>query len=237
MGATLTTPAGWTKVYDNNGLGAAATNNNALFQKTSAGEQSIAVTYSRDDGLTLYLVELTGATGLATGFLQMAGATSQVLTDTVPGDLVMFMGCTNGGSAGGAATGWAETYVNGGVPFHMGDYQYYTRTPVTTTYQTTYTSGASNVIFSVPSVAIAPGAHLSQEALVALVQATAMGAQVSQEAAVFLLQATPPTKPAQVSQQALVLLYLPTSSIAPVLAVTSQAMFSYFPLRAAVSRV
>jgi hypothetical protein len=42
---------------------------------------------------------------------------------------------------------------------------------------------------------------------------------------------------ARITQQAIEVLYIPTSPIAPVLAVTSQAMFSYFPLRAAVSRV
>jgi hypothetical protein len=60
-------------------------------------------------------------------------------------------------------------------------------------------------------------------------------ARITQQASEVLYTPSTPSN-ARITQQAIEVLYIPTSPIAPTLAVASQAMFAYFPLRAAVSR-
>jgi hypothetical protein len=80
-------------------------------------------------------------------------------------------------------------------------------------------------------------ARISQETIEVLGLNAAANARITQEAAEALY--LPPTMGvhARVTQQAIEVLYLPPSPIAPTMALASSAMFSYFPLRAAVSRV
>lgn len=236
---SLSTPSGWTQVYNNVGVPSTSGANNALFQKTSAGsgDQTITVVTGNTFGMTLYFVELVNA-GIATGFLQANSATSSVLTDSTAGDLVMFMGYANGGSAGGAATGWNETYVSETTGLACGDFQYYTRIPVTTTYQTTFTGALSTVIFSVPNMAPVSGnARITQEMIETLGMPATQNARITQQATEVLYTPLTTGTHARVTQMAIEVLFLPTSSIAPVLARRSDASFTYFPLRAAVSRV
>lgn len=157
-GGFLSTPAGWAKPYDNTGT--VSPFNNAVFSKISAGagDQSLTVTYSRSDGMTLWFVELSGATNSLTHVAQ-ANSSSTPAGSRTSNDLCLAMGCTNGGSVGGASANWVETYI-GGVPFHQGDFQYYTGASLTPA--TVMTGFSSTVIFTIPAPGSIPGAFVSQ---------------------------------------------------------------------------
>lgn len=233
MGVPLPTPTGYTKVYDDFGLVATPGYNNALLQKTSAGagDQSISVSPSNPFGICIYFCELTDA-GTATGFLLSNTSTSQVLTDASAGDLVMFMGVANGGSAGGAAAGWNETYVLTGSGDANGDFQYYTRVPVTTTYQTTFTGAGANVIFSVPSTAPpTQGAHVTQEAIESLQIPGTANARITQEMLEALNVPLRTGVNARITQQTIETLMIPQRTITSSEArITQQAIeFLYIP--------
>jgi hypothetical protein len=78
-------------------------------------------------------------------------------------------------------------------------------------------------------------ARITQETIEVLYTPAVSNARITQQAVEALY--TPAGSHARITQQAIEVLYIPTSPIAPTLALASSAMFSYFPLRAAVSRV
>jgi hypothetical protein len=226
--ADIATPTGYTRVYDNYPL-APAGNCNAVFQKTSAGEQSVTLTVAYNYGMTCFFVELAGVVGSPTGFLQANSATTSVLTDSTAGDLVMAMFFSNTSSGGGALTGWVDTFVNS-VPFCNGDYQYYTGAS-TTTYQTNCNSALSSVIFRVPSTAGSPGnARITQEMLEAVQIPGTANARITQQTLEAWGIPQRPAVNARITQQTLEAWGIPQRPAVNARITQFAIEFLYFPL-------
>lgn len=236
--STVAAPAGFTSVYNNESVPGSNFRALRVFQKVSVGtETSVSAVYTANaapfDGFTIFYVELHGTLGtpFPGNFLETNTPPTAVLTDTVAGDKVFAFIC-NPTSAGGAFTGWTDTFVSSGVSIgnenFNGDYQYYTGS-ATTTYQTSNTTSnvGSTVIFSVSD--IPPNARISQEALETLAVPGTAHARVTQQSAEFLDIPLRSASNARVTQQTFESLNIPLRAASNARITQQGVEFLYIP--------